>query len=173
MTERLNWTELKLYWQSHICNSFRKSEKMMIFIRHLNVNLNMKVHVMCENLWDRPKCFDAYHKSHCILFWYLLSSSQYRCRRTSLEGRWLRLYDFTAGGVGLIPGWELRSCMTMWYGQKKKKANIETSIRGFRESYISNVTDIVSLFCFSLINGWYLCCKKLGPKRVIFSFKLK
>ena len=120
MTERLNWTELKLYWQSHICNSFRKSKKMMIFIRHLNINLNMKVHVMCENLWDRPKCFDAYHKSHCILFWYLLSSSPYRCRRTSLEGQWLRLSDFTAGGVGLIPGWELRSCMTMWYGQKKK-----------------------------------------------------
>lgn len=145
---------------------------MMIFIRYLNVNLNMKVHVMCENLWDRPKSFDAYHKSHCIPFWYFLSSSQYRCRRTSLEGRWLRLCDFTAGGVDLIPGWEWRSCMTMWYSQKKKTV-AETSIRGLRENYVSNVTDIVSLFCFSLINGWYLCYKKLGPKRVILSFKLK
>ena len=94
---------------------------MVIFIRYLTVNLNTKVHVMCENLWDRPKCFDAYYKSHCILFWYLLSSSQYRCRRTSLEGWWLKLSDFTAGGVGLIPGRWTKILHATLCSQKKKK----------------------------------------------------
>lgn len=60
---------------------------------------------------------------------------------------------FHCRGSGFDPWLRTKILHDYVIRSKKKKANIETSIRGFRESYISNVTDIVSLFCFSLING--------------------
>ena len=48
--------------------------------------------------------------------------------RTSLEVQRLRFHPSTAGGVGLIPGWEIKTNM-LQYGQKEEKKQMLKEIQ--------------------------------------------
>ena len=99
------------------------------------------------------------HKSE--ICWGQAQTSLFTNPINSSVVSWLRLYTFTAGNMGSIPGQETRLLLATWYSKKRKKGKRKKMLLMLPKTLYSKEQGWV----FGIIHPWSQCCSS-GPSPV-------